>query len=432
MDFTSFLGTVITPLMLFFSSAAVTTEIGIGTVFSPKKLFCSMKKDSTKGNNSHLRALSVALAGTLGVGNITGVASAVIMGGSGAVFWMWVGAFAVLPIKYAETFLAVKYRRKGKNGFYGGAMYYIRDGLPPSRFSALLGGIFALLCCLNSIVTGNIVQSNAAACVFPAQYRLLCGIVLAALVLITIISGAEKVSRITSAVIPPLCAVYIIIALYVILSNISLLPSVFRDIFVSAFSFRAVKGGVVGFTAKQAMRYGVMRGIFSNEAGCGTSPTAHASADTDSSHSQATFGIIEVVFDTHILCTLTALVMLIADRKYSSLPWGENIDVTPITLDSFTNLTSESVYYILVGAIFLFAYSTVIAQLYYGTIAIRYFSDKKIPQVIYSVISVGACVLGSVISAPVMWTIADLLIGTMTAVNCEVIIMCRRRLPSRQ
>ena len=426
----SLLGTVVTPLMLFFSSAVSFISTGFLKKISPRRFFGTLSDLPDGQKTSPLRALSVALAGTLGVGNITGVSSALIMGGPGAVFWMWAGALIVLPVKYAETYLAVKYRRCGKGGFYGGAMYYIRDGLSSRfpRFSVFLGGFFAVLCCLNSLVTGNIVQSNAAACVFSEDMRLTCGIVLGALVLFAIIFGAERINRITSVVIPPLCAVYIIIGLYIIISNITIIPSVFADIFSSAFSYRAIGGGALGFTVAQAMRYGVMRGIFSNEAGCGTSPTAHASADTKSPHHQACYGVVEVVFDTHVLCTLTALVLLIADRRTGCLPWSENIDVSPVTLGAFTSLTGNAVYYILVGAIFLFAYSTVIAQIYYGTVAVGFFSSKKTPRVIYSVLSVGSCVLGSVITAPVMWTLADTLIGIMTAVNCAVIIMLRRRL----
>ena len=427
----AFLGTVVTPVSLVLASSVAFIRTGFLRVLSPKRFLRDLRDLPPDAAKTPAEALSVALAGTLGVGNITGVASALISGGPGAVFWMWMGALAVLPVKYAEVSLAVQFRRRGKDGFFGGAMYYIRDGLASvlsPRSSAFLGGVFAVLCCLNSLVTGNIVQSNAAACVFPRESRLWCGIVLALLVLIPMLVGAEKISRITSAVIPVLCVFYAGLALYIIIANISLVPSVFADIFVSAFSVRSFCGGAVGFTVSRAMRFGIMRGIFSNEAGCGTSPTAHASADTKSPHHQACYGIVEVVFDTLVLCTLTALVLLIADRRFSCLPWGENTDVSPVTLASFTALTAEPIYYLLVASVFLFAYSTVIAQLYYGTVALGYFSDKKTPRLIYSVLSLAACVSGSVITAPVMWTLADTLIGIMTAVNCAVIVMLRRRL----
>ena len=427
----SILGTIVTPVSLFLASAAAFIRTDFIRILRPRRFLSDLTDMPEGAKTTPFAALSVALAGTLGVGNITGVASALISGGPGAVFWMWVGAVMVLPVKYAEVSLAVQFRRHGKDGFFGGAMYYIRDGLASvfsPRVSSILGGAFALLCCANSLITGNIVQSNAAACIFPRSSRLWCGLALAALLLLPIIVGAEKVSRITSAVIPPLCVFYVGLALYIILSNAALLPSVFGDIFVSAFTVRSFFGGAVGFSVAQAMRFGVMRGIFSNEAGCGTSPTAHASADTKSPHNQACCGVFEVVFDTLVLCTLTALVLLIADRRFSLLPWGQSADVSPVTLASFTSLTVEPVYYLLAASVFLFAYSTVIAQLYYGTVALGYFSDKKTPRFIYSVLSLSACVAGSVMTAPVMWTLADTIIGTMTAVNCAVIILLSRRL----
>ena len=428
MDLVSFLGTFITPVMLFLSSAAVLSEVDFRKILSPRRFFRTLADLPEKQRSSPLRSLSLALAGTLGVGNITGVCSAIIMGGPGAVFWMWIGAVAVLPVKYAETFLAVKYRRKSADGYLGGAFFYIRDGFSGGAFPSVLGGIFAVLCCLNSLITGNIVQSNAAACVFGADRRLYCGIALGVLLLAAVIAGVKRTDKITAAVIPPLCAVYLLIGLYIILSNLNEIPAVFGEIFSSAFGFRALGGGVFGISVKTAIRYGVMRGIFSNEAGCGTSPTAHASAETKSPHHQACYGIVEVVFDTLVLCTVTALVLLIADRKYGILPYGMNVDVSPITLGAFTSLTGNAVYYILLVSVFLFAYSTLIAQYYYGIAAVNYLTDKKIPRVIYSCLSIGCAVLGSVISAPVMWTLADLIIGIMTAVNCAVVIMLRRRL----
>ena len=420
----SFICTYLTPFMLFLSSAAVLSESGFFSRLSPKNLFSALRSKKSDGT-SPLRALSLSLAGTLGVGNITGVASAVVMGGAGAVFWMWAGALAVIPVKYAETYLAVRFRRSGKHGYYGGAMYYITDGLGrhSPRLAATLGAVFAVLCALNSLVTGNIVQANAAACVFDAEYRPICGIALAVLVLFAIIYGTDRISRITSAVIPPLCVLYVSISLVIILSNITLVPSVVSEIIKSAFSARALAGGAAGFSVREAARYGVIRGIFSNEAGCGTSPTAHASADADSPHSQACLGVVEVAADTLVLCTLTALVLLIAEKKCAFIPWHENTDVTHTALGAFSSLAGSGVYFILVGAIFLFAYSTLIAQFYYGTVAVGYLTDRKIPRVIYTVMSVLCPVVGSVISAPAMWYIADTLIGIMTAVNCAVIIV---------
>lgn len=427
----SVLGTVITPIFLFLSSVAVMSEVNILKILNPRNIIRDLTDLPKTTGTSPLRALTVALAGTLGVGNITGVASALICGGPGAIFWMWIGAIVVLGVKYAEVYLAVLFRQINGGKYFGGAMYYIKYGLADkygTNKSAVFGGIFAVLCCLNSLITGNIVQSNAASCIFPKEYRIYCGAFLAVCVLISIVYGAKKVERITSSIIPLLTAVYILLSLYIIISNIRYLPKILSMIFTSAFSGKAVIGGAAGFSFREAVRFGVMRGIFSNEAGCGTSPIAHAAADTKSPHHQACYGIFEVVFDTIILCTMTAFVLLIAGEKYGIIPWRSSEDVSPVTLSAFGLLGGEMTYGLLSLCIVLFAFATIIAQIYYGVISIGYISAKKTPQIIYYILSVGCAIIGSVISSPVMWLTADLIIGIMTAVNCIVIILLRSRL----
>lgn len=427
----SVLGTVITPIFLFLSSVAVMSEVNILKILNPRNIIRDLTDLPKTTGTSPLRALTVALAGTLGVGNITGVASALICGGPGAIFWMWIGAIVVLGVKYAEVYLAVLFRQMNGNKYFGGAMYYIKYGLADkygTKKSAVFGGIFAVLCCLNSLITGNIVQSNAASCIFPEEYRIYCGVFLAVCVLISIVYGAKKVERITSSIIPLLTAVYILLSLNIIINNIRYLPKILSIIFTSAFSGKAVIGGVAGFSFREAVRFGVMRGIFSNEAGCGTSPIAHAAADTKSPHHQACYGIFEVVFDTIILCTMTAFVLLIAGEKYGIIPWRSSEDVSPVTLSAFGLLGGEMTYGLLSLCIVLFAFATIIAQIYYGVISIGYISAKKTPQIIYYILSVGCAIIGSVISSPVMWLTADLIIGIMTAVNCIVIILLRSRL----
>lgn len=427
----SIIGGVITPFFLALTAFFLLFNLNYRKIMSPSGFIKSMKPPggSKIGKNSPLRALALALAGTLGVGNITGVTSALISGGPGAVFWMWVGAVLVIGIKYSEVFLAVKYRQRDSMGWFGGAMYYIRDGVGKiisHRAASATGGMFAVLCVMNSLITGNIVQSNAAASVFSDGSRLKTGIVLGALVLLSILYGTRKIEKITAVLIPPLAGVYIIIASYFIITNIKLVSDVFRDIFKSAFSFRSVYGGAVGFSVREAVRFGVMRGIFSNEAGCGTSPTAHASAETSSPHNQGICGIVEVIFDTIILCTLTAIVMLIADKKFALIPWTTNADASEVTLDALSLLGGEICGKIIAVSIILFAYATIIAQIYYGTIAIEYISDKKAPKYIYYALSVVCAVVGAVISSEVMWLSADIILGVMTAANCAVIILLRK------
>ncbi len=413
--FVNFLGTVLTPLSLLAAALLLLTKIPLRRVFSPGEFVRTMRERSGRS------ALSMALAGTLGVGNITGVASALIAGGPGAVFWMWVGSVVSMVVKYAEVYLAVAYRRRTRDGYVGGAMYYLRDGLSgklPYGAASAVGSGFAVLCLANALVTGNIVQANAAACIVPEEARPGCGLVLAGLVILSLLYGAKRIERITAKLMPPLTGVYMAVAAGILIKNAALVPEVLSEIVGSAFGGCALVGGTVGFTVREGVRFGVMRGIFSNEAGCGTSPTAHASADTDDPHRQACMGVAEVVFDTLVLCTMTALVLLIAERRYGILPWKTDADTAAVTLEAFGMLGGEAVRWVLTVAVVLFAYATILAQLYYGTVAMGYLTGKRLPLLGYYAVSAVCTVVGAVIAPPVMWTVADALIGGMTVVNC--------------
>ncbi|MBR5903103.1 MAG: sodium:alanine symporter family protein, partial [Clostridia bacterium] len=219
----------------------------------------------------------------------------------------------------------------------------------------------------------------------------------------------------------------ILLSLAIILANYSLVPDSLWDILSSAFSAKSLLGGAAGFSVREAMRYGILRGIFSNEAGCGTSPTAHASADAVSPVHQGCLGVIEVVFDTIVLCTLSALVFLIAEKRYGYMLWGIEAEASKVTLDSFHLLGNTGSEIFITLAIILFAYSTIIAQFYYGTVAVRFLSDKKEPQIFFSVISAMTVFAGSVMFTPAVWLFSDIVIGIMTAVNCIVIILLRRK-----
>jgi len=264
------LGILLTPAVLLLTALLLFPVIRPARLLNPKRFVRTLCDLPGHAKISPFSALSTALAGTLGVGNITGVASALVSGGAGAVFWMWAGAVVSVIVKYAEVYLAVKFRREERGERLGGAMYYIRDGLSsvrgiPYRHAAALGSVFAVLCCLNSLLTGNIVQANAAACVMPEEYRLTCGAVLGLLVFASILYGSRRIEVITSRLMPPLTAVYLLIAGTILVRHASLLPAVTADIFRSAFAPRAVLGGTVGFTVREGIRFGVMRGIFSNE-----------------------------------------------------------------------------------------------------------------------------------------------------------------------
>jgi len=431
-NFSELLGSVIVPLSLITAVLFLLPQIPILHILSPKNFISSLRspgKNKHKSKKTGFQALTIALAGTLGVGNITGVASALVAGGPGAVFWMNVGAFFVLIIKYAEVYLAVIFRKRDSSGWAGGAMYYISYGLQkkfPPKVSSYLGAIFAILCCANSLITGNIVQSNAASTIFPENKHAIVGILLASSIALALFFGISRIEKITVKIIPTLAVFYILVSFYILLTNLTEIPSVISDIVTSAFSLRAVCGSAVGFTVQHALRFGLMRGILSNEAGCGTSPTAHASAETDSPHKQACLGIVEVLVDTPILCSLTALVILISDRRHHFIQWGKEVDSAPLALDAFRSMTCDTVYYLLIFSIVLFAFATILAQLYYGTVAIKYLTNKKGAIVFYNIASLVCTVVGSVISAPTLWLSADLIIGIMTVFNSVVLILLRK------
>lgn len=430
MTFFSFLGsavgTVLTPVFLLAASFGILSAAGAKTVFDLRPLF--QKGDRCGSGTSPATALSLALAGTLGVGNITGVSSALMAGGPGAVFWMWIGAVAAIPVKYAEVLLAVRYRERNRDGWRGGAMYTIRNGFGCTAAARKAGAVFSVLCAANALVTGNLIQSNAAVSLLPRDGRLLWGGLIALIVALSVCFGTRRIEKLTARLMPPLAAFFITVSLAAVLPHIRLIPGIVSDIVRSAFSLRAVHAGAMGFTIREAVRFGVMRGIFSNEAGCGTSPTAHASADTDSEKRQAALGVVEVVFDTLILCTLTALVLLTADRVGGGFPWGVDTDPAPAALDGFRLLAGKAASEGIRLSTVLFAYASVIAQIYYGIAAVRYLTDSKKAEGLFLALSVLMPVCGAAVSPGLMWLIADLLLGSMTILNCSVLLLLRGKL----
>ncbi|MBR3415661.1 MAG: amino acid carrier protein [Clostridia bacterium] len=421
--FGEILNGAVLPLSLTVCGIILAFRIKLFRILSPVGFFRDLKSAGTGSGTSPFVSLCTALAGTLGVGNIAGVATAIGSGGAGAVFWMWAGALISTAVKYGEVTLAVKYRRRTKDGYYGGAAYTIRDGLSfmigPCA-SKLLGGSFAVLCVVNSLVMGTLIQSNSAAAVTDdGRVRAIICLLLAVGVAAVAISGPGKIGKVTSALIPPLSLVYIGISVYVIASNSAVVPTVFREIFSGAFRFRAAAGGAAGFGIKEAIRFGVTRGIFSNEAGCGTSPTAHAAANVVSPHKQGCFGIFEVIFDTPVLCTLTALVVLIGRLKYGVTGDGGVGD----TLFVFGKLAGNPAYFAIGISVFLFAYATVIAQLYYGSVALRYLTRSHAAKATLSIITVAVAAVGGYVEPGVMWSVADTVVGVMTVINVFVLIM---------
>lgn len=424
-ELNSFLSGKILPFMLIGIGTYISCRLKFFYVLNPVNFFKSLAGAGEKKGTSPFKSLSVALAGTLGVGNISGVATAVCAGGAGAVFWMWVSAFAAMGIKYAEVFLSVKYRKtRIKNGraeHYGGAPYYINEGLSlyfGKKAAYSVAVMFSVLLVTNSLITGNIVQVNAAASVFEKVPDIVIGVAFAGFVCIVVSGGASRVGDFAVGVIPVLSACYLFLSFFIIISHVSELPGVFSLIFKKALGIRAVSGGVLGYGITRAMRFGVTRGIFSNEAGCGTAPTAHAAADTKSPHHQGCFGIFEVFCDTVVLCTVTALVILLSGVKEK--------DGIELAVAAYGKLAGRGGGIFISVSVVIFALATVICQAYYGVEALNFMKGGKssfIISFIYLTLSAGCAVAGALVSPSFMWQIADLQISLMTIINSLVVFI---------
>lgn len=367
-------------------------------------------------------SLAVALAGTLGIGNIVGVASAIMAGGYGSIFWMWISAFLSMGLKYAEVFLGMKYRCKKENRYYGGAPYYIYEGVKEKHsenFAFVFGSMFAFLCVLNSFTTGNLVQTNAVCSLIPIP-KIIFGILFALFGFLIVKRGIKRISKITSILIPVLSIFYIVLCLIIVIKNISFLPSAFIRIFKSAFNFRPAISGAFGFTIKEAIRYGTSRGLLSNEAGSGTSPSAHASSSNESAHSQACLGIFEVFFDTIILCTLTALVIIVSSVKSASSPLS-------LVLFSFESALGSFGKWGVVISCILFAFATILTQYFYGIESLNFITKSTRMHKLFLICFFLTTIFSSIIPMSLMWYISDFFLASMTLLNLLFLFYLRKK-----
>ncbi|MBR5409077.1 MAG: sodium:alanine symporter family protein [Clostridia bacterium] len=388
-------------------------------------LFRKQKRDDGK-NLSPFQAVSTALAGTVGTGNIAGVTGALFAGGPGAVFWMWVSAFFGMCTKYAEIALAVNYRQTDERGeYHGGPMYYITEGL--GRRWKWLAAVFAVLGGLASFGIGNIAQSSEIAGAVNGLFGmdpLVTGILLAALVAVVVLGGVKRIGTVTSYLVPFMGVFYILAGLLLIIMKLPAVPGVFGLIFREAFSLKAVGGGVFGYAILQAMRQGVSRGVFSNEAGLGSAPIAHAASSTKEPAEQAMWGVFEVFVDTVVICTITALAVILS-----------GILQTPGGVESFPSKGAAAVAAfneILPGklggtlieiSLVFFALSTILGWSYYGDACFGYLSrNNRIVRMVYKVIFIGVCVIGATGSGKLMWEISDTLNGLMALPNLIALI----------
>ena len=414
--------------------------IGVGLILSLRTKFIQIRKfpyalkstlgkifqknASADGSITPFQAVCTALAATVGTGNIAGVAGAIAIGGPGAVFWMWVSALLGMCTKFAEVTLAVKFREKNAHGDYvGGPMYYIKNGLGKNWM--WLAYLFAIFGAITVFGTGNATQVNTITAAINSALlnynvispdtaktvSLVIGIIIALVVGAVLLGGIKRIGQVCERLVPFMAVLYVILGLGVIILNINKVPEVFSSIFYGAFNPSAVTGGVVG-TFFESMKRGVSRGIFSNEAGLGTGSIAHACADTDEPIKQGLFGIFEVFADTIIICTLTALTILLsgASFEYGVAAGAE------LTISGFTATYGNWVSIFTAVALCCFAFSTIIGWGLYGARCVEFIFSSKVVKpfmVAYSLVAI----VGATIDLGLLWGIADTFNGLMAIPN---------------
>ena len=390
----------------------------IGYVLKNTLLKMFAKDDKGEGEVTAFQAVATALAATVGTGNIAGVATAIALGGPGAVFWMWLAAIMGMTTKFAEVVLAVNYREKTPDGrFVGGPMYYITNGLGKNwKWMAVL---FAFFGTFASFGIGCMVQSNSVALSAQSTFGvpvMVTGIVLAILTGAVIIGGIKRIGAFTEKLVPFMSAIYIVGGLWLIIANASQLPRAFSLIFTNAFTGTAAVGGFAGTVMMQAIRYGVARGIFTNEAGLGSAPIAHAAATTDHPVRQGLWGVFEVFMDTIIICSITALSIMVTGV------WESGESGAVLSAMAFdVGLPGVGKYIVSIGLI-LFAYSTILGWEYYGERCLEYLLGTK-PIMAYRIIWVVAVVVGAVGGLTFMWDLADTLNALMAFPNLIGVLM---------
>ena len=362
---------------------------------------------------SSFQALATAIAAQVGTGNIAGAATALAIGGPGAIFWMWIAAFLGMATIYAEAIMALKYKQVGDDGeVTGGPVYYIRAAFS-GTFGKVLAGIFAILITLALGFMGNAVQSNSIAAAFNTAFGLpqwIMGVVLAVLALFVFLGGTGRIAKITELIVPVMAAFYIVGSLIVIIANIKEIPYAFHAIVVGAFAPSSIVGGAAGATIKLALTKGVARGLFSNEAGMGSTPHAHAVAKVNHPVEQGFVAMIGVFIDTFVILNLTALVIITTH----SIPTGKT--GAELSQYAFSTLYGKGGDIFIAICMFFFAFSTILGWYFFGQANIKYLFGSKAVKV-YSVI-VAVCVfLGSLAEVELVWTMQDTFNSLMVIPN---------------
>ena len=401
------------------------------------------KQSAGAGEVTPLQAVTTALAATVGTGNIAGVTGAIVAGGPGAVFWMWISALFGMVTKYAEVLLSVKYRERNEKGdWVGGPMYYIKNGL--GKNWSWLGAIFCIFGFLAAFGIGNMTQINTIASSINTAIdafggnveastvllfgqtvpvsSIVIGVIAAIIVALVVVGGMKRIGQVTEKLVPVMAIVYILASIIVLIVNVRYLGKAFGLIFGNAFTVQAAFGGAVGIAFKTIVQKGVARGVFSNEAGLGSAPIAHAATSETNPVKQGVYGIFEVFMDTIVICTLTALVVLLGYCSGAIAPeWGGS-GGTALVSASFGGVLGDKIGALIVAVgITLFALSTLLSWSLYGVRCFEYLFGVK-ASMFYKIIFVIVVVIGATLKLSIVWDIADTLNGLMAIPNLVALL----------
>ena len=395
----------------------------IGAIFKNKHVTAHTDKEDR--SISQFQSLCTALAATIGTGNIAGVASAIASGGPGAIFWMWLVAIFGMMTNYSENVLGIYYRRKNEAGEWsGGAMYYLKDGLGGFRGCKALGKIlafaFSVFCVIASFGIGNMGQINSIAMNMYSAFRIpnwVTGILLMIVAALVVVGGLKRIAAVTEKLVPVMALVYVVGALVLVILNAQNVGPAFASIFKGAFAMKAVGGGIVGSGVKAAVTWGMKRGVFSNEAGLGSSVMVHSNSNVKEPVVQGMWGIFEVFADTLVVCTLTALAVLtsgLVDLNTGALL--TTTEKTAMVAEAFSLKFGAFGSGFIAIAILLFAFSTVLGWSHYGTKAFEYLFGTK-ATIGYRIVFVAFILVGATMQLDLAWDLSDTFNGLMAIPN---------------
>lgn len=384
-----------------------------------KAVFGNIKLNGEKAGKdgmSSFQSLATAIAAQVGTGNLAGAATAMVMGGPGAIFWMWISAIFGMATIFAEASLAQKYKTIGEDGeVTGGPVYYIRAAFK-GTFGKVLAAIFAVLITLALGFMGNMVQANSIADAFRGAFGIppvIVGVVVAILAAFIFMGGAARIASVTEKIVPIMAAFYILGSLVIIIMNANMIPEAFRQIFVGAFNPEAAIGGFAGVAVSQAIKYGVARGLFSNEAGMGSTPHAHAMAKVNHPCDQGMVAMMGVFIDTLIILNLTALVVLVTGQLQSA---GQDLTGAALTQAAFTQGFGSFGSIFIAICMFFFAFSTIVGWYFFGEKNVKYLFGPKAVKV-YAALVVVFIVIGSTLKVTLVWNLSDLFNSLMVIPN---------------